>query len=613
MTRRLTQGLAAAAIAGACAVSLAMPATASGHGPDSSGKGHGFDPTIPIQLLSYNDFHGNLEAPSGSGGRVVVDHKLDPTTGLPVDVTVDAGGAEYMSTHLKQLRKNKWSSFTVTAGDLIGASPLLSAAFHDEKTIDALSMMGTDASAVGNHEFDEGSTELLRMQKGGCLNDGDGANNQNSCPDGAGTYKGAKFAYLDANVIREDTGKTLLPSYTVKWKGGIPVAFVGLTLKETPDIVTASGIKGLKFEDEVKSANALVPVLKRRGINAMVILIHQGGNLPKEDWKGPDGKTYQVNPSYNYVCGKGGALAPDSPIIPIAKGLDPAYDAIVTGHTHQSYSCNIPDPKGQPRTVTSASSFGRQITETTLPFSLRTLDIVRSKVTTRDVIVTRDVAKDPKMTSLIASSQEKVAPIANKVLGTITTDVTKTQNAAGESPLGDLIADAQLADPSTVTGGKTPQIAFMNPGGIRADLPFAPDNGSVTFGDAFTVQPFNNYLVSLDLTGADIYALLNQQWNGTNAASPKVLQISKGFTYSWSAATKQVVPGSVKLNGAAIDQATSYRVVTNNFLQGGGDGFAAFTKGTGVYYGGLDIDGFAAYLQKVSPYTPAALDRITVQ
>ncbi|MDE9365521.1 bifunctional metallophosphatase/5'-nucleotidase [Luteipulveratus sp. YIM 133132] len=606
MTRRLSMGLAAATAAGACAVALALPA-------DAGGADHGDGGTVPIQLLSYNDFHGNLEPPTGSSGRVVVDHKIDPTTRKPVDVTVDAGGAEYMSTHLSNLRQGHKVSYTVTAGDLIGASPLLSAAFHDEKTIDALSMMGTDVSAVGNHEFDEGSTELLRMQRGGCLDDGAGANNQNSCPDGAGTFDGAGFSYLDANVVREDTGETLLPSYTIKKQNGVPVAFVGLTLKETPSIVTAAGVKGLQFTDEVKAANALVPELKRKGVNAMVILIHQGGNLPKEDWTGPDGKTYQVNPTYDYVCGKGGALAPDSPIIPIAKGLDPAYDAIVTGHTHQSYSCTIPDPAGQPRTVTSASSFGRQLTETILPYSRKTKDIVRPDVTTRDVIVTRDVAKDARITDLITRSQAQIAPIANKVLGTITTDVSKTPNAAGESPLGDLIADAQLADPSTVTGGKTPQIAFMNPGGIRADLPYGPDNGQVTFGDAFTVQPFNNYLVSLDLTGADLYALLNQQWSGANAASPKVLQVSKGFTYSWSAATKQVVPGSVRLNGVAVDSATTYRVVTNNFLQGGGDGFAAFTKGAGVYYGGLDIDAFASYLQKVSPYTPGALNRITVQ
>ena len=535
MNRRLTTGLAAATAAGACAVALALPATAGpgDHGQGKPGKpGHGHGATVPIQLLSYNDFHGNLEPPTGSSGRVVVDHKIDPATGKPVDVTVDAGGAEYMSTHLSQLRQGKKVSYTVTAGDLIGASPLLSAAFHDEKTIDALSMMGTDVSAVGNHEFDEGSTELLRMQRGGCLDDGDGANNQNSCPDGDGTFNGAGFDYLDANVISEDTGETLLPSYTIKKQNGIPVAFVGLTLKETPDIVTAAGIKGLKFEDEVKSANALVPELKRKGVNAMVILIHQGGNLPQEDWKGPDGTAYKVNPTYDYVCGKGGQLDPASPIIPIAKGLDPAYDAIVTGHTHQSYSCNIPDPSGQPRTVTSASSFGRQLTETTLPYDRRTKDIVRKDVTTRDVIVTRDVDKDPRISSIIKGSQDKVAPIANKVLGTISTDVTKSQNAAGESALGDLIADAQLADPSVVTGGKTPQIAFMNPGGIRADLLYAPD-GQVTFGDAFTVQPFNNYLVSLDLTGADIYALLNQQWSGTNAASPKVLRVSSPPNTEW--------------------------------------------------------------------------------
>ena len=239
---------------------------------------------------------------------------------------------------------------------------------------------------------------------------------------------------------------------------------------------------------------------------------------------------------------------------------------------------------------------------------------MRASVAGSNMLVTRDVARDPKQTALIAEYKTLVRPIASKVIGHITADVTRTPNAAGESPLGDLIADAQLADPSTVTGGQKPVIAFMNPGGIRADLifvnsPYQEPPGDITFDEAFTVQPFNNYLVSMTLTGQQIYDLLAQQVTGRNAAAAKVLQVSKGFTYTLGAAG--AVAGSVRLGGVALDRAASYRIVTNNFLADGGDGFPAFTSGAGKYFGGLDIDGFARYLPTVSPYTPAVPTRIT--
>ena len=290
---------------------------------------------------------------------------------------------------------------------------------------------------------------------------------------------------------------------------------------------------------------------------------------------------------------------------------------VISGHTHQPYVCSVKDPAGQPRLLTSASSFGRLFTETNVTYDRRTQDIVRTSVAGTNMLVTRDVPKDPSQTALISQYQALVRPIASKVIGHITTDVTRTTSAAGESALGDLIADAQLADPSTVTGGQVPLVAFMNPGGIRSDLtyansPYQEPPGDVTFDEAFTVQPFNNYMVSMTLTGADLYALLNQQWSGSNTpAAPKVLQVSKGFTYTYTSAG--VVDGSVKINGVAVDRAQTYRIVTNNFLSEGGDGFPAFRNGTGRYFGGLDIDAFARYLPTVSPYTPGPLVRITRQ
>jgi len=586
-------------------------------------------PTIKVQILSFNDFHGNLEAPGGSSGRVVTDHALNTAGTAAVDETTDAGGVAYLATHLRDARKGQANSVTVAAGDIIGASPLLSAAFHDEPTIEAMNKLGLEATSVGNHEFDEGYQELLRMQSGGCLPDGDGLNNQNSCA--AGTFTGANFHILAANVKYAGTNNTILPSYWVKNFNGAKIGFIGMTLKETPSIVTQAGVAGLEFTDEVNTANALVPILNAKGVKAIVVLVHQGGTPAVQQWVGPDHKTYGVNSTYDYTCGGGGTLTGDSAILPIAANLDPQIDMVISGHTHQPYVCDVKDPAGQPRLVTSASSFGRLFTETNLTFDRRTQDIVRASVKGTNMIVTRTVAPAADETSLINTYKTLIAPIANKVLGNIKADVTATQNLAGESTLGDLIADAQVNDPSVVTGGKTPVVAFMNPGGIRADLNYAPTNppegttpGIVRYEEAFSVQPFNNYLVSMDMTGADIWSLLGQQWSGGNTvAKVKFLQVSNGLHYTWTdaPAPRHVTAVSIKdpvsqaYVPVANNTSTSYRIVTNNFLSDGGDGFLAFTSGTNKYFGGLDIDGFARYLSlpTVSPYSPLPLDRITKQ
>lgn len=540
-----------------------------------------------IQLLAINDFHGNLEPPSGSGGNI---------NGTP------AGGAVYLATHLKQLRAaaaaKGQDSVTVAAGDLIGASPLLSAAFHDEPTVEALNGMGLAAASVGNHEFDEGWQELLRMQTGGCLPDGDGQNNQNSCPDAAHPFEGAKYKYLSANVFFENTRKTLFAPYTIKtFKDGKKVGFIGMTLENTPNIVTKSGVEGLTFKDEVDTANALVPELKKEGVESIVVLLHEGG-FPA------DPKAYDSCPGIS------------GPIVDINAGLDPEIDAIISGHTHQGYNCSLPDKDKNPRLVTSASSFGRLVTEVRLSIDNATGDVDRLNTMANNQIVTRDVVPDTKTANLVAKYKTLVAPIENKVIGHLTTEsVVRTNDDSLESPLGNLIADAQLADPSVVTGGKTPVVAFMNPGGIRADL--ISTNGEVTFGKAFTVQPFNNYLVSMDMTGTQIKALLEQQFSGVNgpdAAKFKVLQVA-GMTYTWNPAApagSKVVADSIKIAGQPLVDASTYRIVTNNFLSDGGDGFPAFTTATNKFFGGLDIDAFANYLTAHDPYTPVATDRISV-
>lgn len=581
-----------AALSIAALTSVAMFSTTSNAATPASAEDRttaaeaGATAPVRLQILALNDFHGQLEPVSStsSSGRIN---------------STPAGGAEYLATHLTQLRQQAASdgssTVTVAAGDLIGATPLLSAAFHDEPTIEAMNQMGLEISSVGNHEFDEGWRELVRMQEGGCIEDGDGAENQNSCP--AGEFSGADFQYLSANVLHEDTGESVLPGVEVKNYGGVPVAFIGMTLEDTPNIVTKSGIEGLTFTDEVQTANKLARELHSQGVKSIVVLVHEGGF--------PADRT-----AYNSCPGISG------PIVDINDGLSAKIDVVVTGHTHQGYNCSLPDPNGDPRLVTSGASIGRLVTDINLTINPRSGEIDRGSAVADNVIVTRDVPKASAMTGLIAKYKELIAPIESKVIGRLaagTTVVTRTADTSGESPAGNLIADAQKADTTTVVDGRPTEIAFMNPGGIRADLQ-ANTAGEVTYGAAFSMQPFNNYDVSMDMTGTQILDLLEQQWSGVNAASPKVLQVS-GIEYSYSAsapAGAKVARSTVMVNGEPIDEARTYRVTANSFLADGGDGFAAFAQATNKYFGGLDINALAAYLAAHDPYTPQATDRIDV-
>jgi 5'-nucleotidase len=582
-TRRLS---AALAVTLAAALALVANGTASAQATSS---------TMPIQLLALNDFHGNLDPPQGSAGTVTRLNPDGTTTSLP------AGGVEYLATHLQQARVGHPNTITVAAGDLIGASPLLSAAFHDEPTVLAMNQLGLSVTSVGNHEFDEGKDELLRIQNGGCRTD-------DGCYDPGEAYEGADFQYLAANVVNNQTNQPLLPPFWVKNINGARVGFIGMTLRSTPDIVTASGVAGLTFTDEVQTANAYSVLLRLLGVKAIVVLLHQGGT--------------PASPAYNYDCNvpsPGAGVSGD--IVDIARRLDPSIDLVVTGHTHTAYVCTIPDPNGQPRLVTSASSFGRLYTDIEADYSKVTHDFVRPSMTAHNVAVTRDVAKDTEQTALITKYKTLIAPIANRVVGYIAGDILGRGSTAPESPLGDLIADAQLESTSAPANGGA-VVAFMNPGGIRSDLQYAASgsegDGVVTYGEAFTVQPFNNVLTTLTLSGAQIVTLLQQQYSGTNATSPRVLQISAGFSYTvdtTKTGADKIVVSSIRLGGNPLDLAANYRVTVNNFLAGGGDGFAVLTQGTNPLVGILDIDSFVAYLtahsSATNPYPVPAANRIT--
>ncbi|MEU8628823.1 5'-nucleotidase C-terminal domain-containing protein [Streptomyces sp. NPDC048669] len=609
---------AAAGLATVGALVAAMPAGAQerGHG---HGKDHGHHKpagTVDVQLLSFNDLHGNLEPPAGSAGTV------DETQADGTTKAVPAGGVEYLASSLRTARKGHPYSITAAGGDMVGASPLLSGLFHDEPTIEALNKIDLDVTSVGNHEFDEGATELARLQNGGC-------HPVEGCYEKGKKFKGADFPYLAANVTSEKTGKPILKPYTVWKKNGVKIGFIGVTLEGTPNIVTANGVKGLKFHDEIETVNKYAKELDRQGVKSIVALIHEGG-MP-------------ASSSYDYDCDSPGAGDGISgPITDIAKGISPKVDALVTGHTHQAYVCTIPDPAGNPRLVTSASSFGKLYTDTTLTYDRRTKDIVRTAVKTSKAqkgskhhpqpkpanpvsanhVVDRDQAPAADLTALIARWNTLAAPIANRPQGYISADINGRGSTSPEKPLGNLIADAQLEGLAPADKGGA-VVAFMNPGGIRADLVYkasgSEGDGVVTYGESFTVQPFTNMMNVLDLTGAQLVTALQQQVSGSNEASPKILQVSKGLTYTLDmtkSGADRVVADTILLNGEAIDPAKTYRVAMNEFLAGGGDGFAALGEGTNKLVGASDLDLFNEYLAAHStaaaPLTPPATDRITV-
>ncbi|MDH6700205.1 bifunctional metallophosphatase/5'-nucleotidase [Streptomyces griseoviridis] len=592
LRRRSLRVLAASAgLATAGALAAAMPADAHDNKP---GHGHGHSQQSryqDVQLLSFNDLHGNLEPPSGSSGRVS-ELQADGTT-----KTVDAGGVEYLATHLRQARKGNAYSITAAGGDMVGASPLISGLFHDEPTIEALNKLDLDVTSVGNHEFDEGAAELGRLQNGGCHPT-------------AGCYtdkkfKGADFPYLAANVLKEKTGKPVLAPYWVWKKKDVKIGFIGVTLENTPGVVSAEGVKGLTFKDEVETINKYAKVLQKQGVKSIVALIHEGG-LP-------------ASGNYNYDCDASGAGSGISgPIVDIAKNVSPSVDALVTGHTHNAYVCTVPDPAGKPRMVTSAASFGRLYTDTTLTYDRRTGDIARTSVKSANHVVTRTVPKAADMTSLIGKWNTLAAPIGNRAVGYISADVP---NTGTESPMGDLIADAQLAygkklDPAT-------SVALMNPGGVRAGLTYAASgaegDGVVTYAEGFTVQPFANTVNLQSLTGAQLIQVLKEQVSGSNASAPKILQPSSGLTYTLDltkSGADRVVTASIKLNGAAVDPAATYRVATNSFLAGGGDGFTTLGQGTSPLVGDDDLAALTDYLtansSAAAPLAPPTTNRITI-
>lgn len=506
---------------------------------------------VELMLLGFNDFHGALEQPREG-----------------------PGGAAYLAAHLRHERSRSVHTVTVSAGDLIGATPLIASLFHDEPVVEAADLMGLDFNAVGNHEFDDGKDELLRMQHGGPR------------PDGSGHFTGARFRFLAANVVVEATGETLFPAWAVRRYGGVPVGFIGLTLTGTPALVTASGVAGLRFLDEVRAINAAVRELRGQGVEAIVVLIHQGG--------------YPAEGGEDDCNDFGGA------IVDIVAGTDPAVDLFVTGHTHRHYLCRL---DGRP--VTSAGSTGRWYTRIDARLDRESGDL---EVTGFDnVPVTADIEPAADVLALVEGYRALVAGPASRVVGRITADLTRDTDDGGVSALGAFIADAQLA--ASADAGA--ELALMNAGGIRGDLRFAPADerrpGEVTYSDIFRVHPFGNHLVTMTLTGRQLHTLLEQQW--IDQAALNVLMPSAGFSYAWRESAPpgaRVDPSSLNLHGRPIEPDAPYRVTVNSFLAGGGDGFTVLRKGTERYNGVADVDALEQYLARMSPVSPPEAGRVLV-
>jgi 5'-nucleotidase len=560
---------------------------------------------IDVKLIGFNDYHGNLQSPGS----------FAPNLALPAVQRVPVGGAAHIAAHVNRLKALQPNHAVVGAGDMIGATPLISSLFHDEPSVETLNRIGMEFNAVGNHEFDRGSAELLRLQRGGCKLDAQGRVDLNSCQGAkVGTpvpFEGARFQWLSANVVVSASGRTLLPAYGVKRFQGVPVAFIGMTLKDTPAIVTPTGVAGLEFRDEADSVNALLPQLRAQGIEAVVVLVHEGGLQ--------GGSLQDINECAGNLQG--------TPIARIVARLDDAVDVVLSGHTHAAYNCRLPNAKGRAIPVSSANAFGRVLSDIDLKLDPVTRDVLSVQVTNR--LVDHGIAPDAAVAGVVRGYEALVAPRAAVVIGSIATELPNNAvDVACNMPAGELIADAQLAATAAPAFGGA-AIAFMNRGGVRTPgftykQRESEGDGNVTYGEAFTAQPFGNSLVTMTLSAQQIKDVLEQQFAGCRGQLPAATRLmipSAGFKMRWDGAracgervrsvmltrdgrTETLVDGS----GRVLEPAREYRVTVNSFLASGGDGFSTFLNGKAPLGGALDIDALVDYMARFKvpnpPYMP---------
>lgn len=557
------------------------------------------DSLLHIQLLGINDFHGQLSA-----GRRVANRPV--------------GGAAVLAAYLHAAQQNPNDpdlperTFIVHAGDHVGATPPESALLQDEPSIGFLNLLtnrycryedrredrdrhrGWDddearedrrdrrmhpkcnlVGTPGNHEFDEGKNELFRLLDGG---------NHATGPFLENPYRGARYPTVSSNVVDEKTGKPILPPYVIKQVKGVRIAFIGAVLKETPTIVTPTGVAGLKFLDEADSINRYVRWLRQtEGIRTFIVLIHQGGR--QTTYEGPT---------------QPGGLITGQEIVNIISRLDNDVDVVVSGHAHTFTNAVLKNQNGADILVTQAFSSSTAYGDIDLMINKQTRDVVAKSaaIVTTFADAGPGLTPNPQVAELVAQAQAKVAPLVNRVIGEATTDLFRTESPAGESTLGNLIADAQRAAQGT-------DFAFMNPGGIRADLSAGP----VTYGELFAIQPFGNSLVRMELTGQQVYDLLNQQW--ANQPFPRILKTS-GLTYTWDN-NRPIGDRIVQIlrDGSPIDRQATFSVTVNNFMAAGGDNFTVLLQGRNQVGGPLDLDALIVYIQSLpQPFSAAIEGRI---
>lgn len=506
---------------------------------------------VRVRVLALNDYHGNLKAlPSAL--------RLPDPANPGRTVAVPTGGVDQLATLLRQQREGQANHVFVAAGDLVGATPLLSSAFHDEPTVEAMNLLGLEASALGNHELDRGPAEAQRRQKGGC-------HPTDGCK-GPAPYAGARFQYLSANTVVTATGQTFFPPYWVKRFGegerAVSVGFIGIALRSTPSVVVPAGVAGLAFSDEAEAVNRVVPELRRQGVEAIVVLMHEGG-IP----------TGGIND-----CDVSPALAE------MVRRMDRAVDVVVSGHTHRAYNCRIDG-----RVVTSAQSYGTLLTRIDLTIDPRTRDVTQAEA--QNLVVQADLPRDAQLSAFLAEYERRVGPVAGRIVGRLAAPFANRADEAGNNELGHLIADAQLA----ATRAAGAQIALMNQGGVRAPLGGA-DKLEVSYADVFSVQPFANQLVTLTITGAQLKRVLERQ--GFEARR-SFLFVSQGFSYQWDArrpAGDKVLADSLRLNGQPIAPDQKIRVTANSFVADGGDNFNDLRQGTDRVAGLVDVEALEQYL-----------------
>ncbi|MDT2004543.1 bifunctional metallophosphatase/5'-nucleotidase [Rhodococcus opacus] len=527
------------------------------------------DATVSVRLLAFNDLHGSLEPPPGVRSQVKhADGSLVP-----------AGGAAYLAAYVDQLRGQATHSLLYSVGDSWGSSALESAMFHDEPTVQLLNRMGVDASAIGNHELDEGYTEFRRMQTGGC-------HPVDGCRFGD-TFEGARFPLLAANMEFENGAPATLP-FTVNYVEGIPVGVIATMPADTARMVTPEGVGGLRFTDELAAVDRTADLLDFFGVRAIALLMHKGAE-PVAD-NGPNSCEVTSGPARD-----------------LALRASPKVDVIFTADSHQQYNCSFPDPMGNPRVMMQGASHGRIISVVDVSIDRTTRDILRDRASSFNQVVTHDIPSNPDVQALADSAARQASEVGEARVASLTGDLTRDETGSGESTLGNVVADAQLAAGS----GHGAQVALTNPGGLREDLL----RGNVTYGQAYAAQPFGNTLEVLTVTGAMLKTALEQQYQprGDGTITERILAPSSSLTYTMN---RSAIVGDrisdLRVNGDTVTPDGTYRVAVNKFLADGGDGFEAFRTRSEAVHAGCDLDAFTAYLGAKSPVTPPNTDRIAV-